>query len=289
MPSHRADTPAHRGQRSARRVSAATSAAASGTRRGQRAVRRPPRTSLSAPQVGIAGALGVATIAAPLSGVLAAPAPKAMLDPTATFSLAAAPAFPAKSAAEAEVPGVSSLRVIALDPTSSAAVPSLLSAPSVLLVTRASRSDERAVLPGCDGVVTQLSASNGALPGSMLCTLWDPQYRLRADAAVALAKLNILYQQHFGHDICLTDAYRSLSEQRRLKAIKPGLAASPGTSEHGWGLAVDMCDQVDNAGSRQYQWLRVNAPAYGWDNPDWARVGGSGPTEPWHWEYVAGE
>lgn len=237
--------------------------------------------------MGIAGALGVATIAAPLSGVLAAPAPPAAPDPTAAFSLAAAPAFPDKAAVE--VPGISSLRVIALDTTSGAAVPSMLSAPSLLLVTRASRSNERAVLPGCDGVVPKVAATNGALPNSILCTLWDSRFKLRADAAVALAKLNILYQEHFGHDICLTDAYRSLAEQRRLKALKPGLAASPGTSEHGWGLAVDMCDGVDNPSSTQYQWLRINAPSYGWDNPDWARVGGSGPTESWHWEYIAGE
>ena len=25
-------------------------------------------------------------------------------------------------------------------------------------------------------------------------------------------------------------------------------------------------------------------PAYGWDNPEWARAGGS-KNEPWHWEY----
>ena len=68
-----------------------------------------------------------------------------------------------------------------------------------------------------------------------------------------------------------------------------GLAATPGTSEHRWGLAVDLCDGVQKGSGSRFQWLRDNAPAYGWDNPDWARNGGSGPYEPWHWEYVAGE
>jgi LAS superfamily LD-carboxypeptidase LdcB len=124
----------------------------------------------------------------------------------------------------------------------------------------------------------------------MLCTLWDPRRQLRSDAAVAIAKLNIAYQQRFGHSICLSDAYRSLTQQVRVKAERGGFAARPGTSEHGWGLAADLCDGVDQgSGSSTYQWLRTNAPLYGWDNPTWARPGGAGPYEPWHWEYLPGE
>jgi LAS superfamily LD-carboxypeptidase LdcB len=104
-----------------------------------------------------------------------------------------------------------------------------------------------------------------------------------------LAKLNIAYRQHFGTNICISGTYRTISEQVRLKGEKPGLAATPGTSEHGWGLAADLCNGPDRYGSAQYVWLRDNGAAYGWGNPDWALPGGSGPREPWHWEYLAGE
>jgi LAS superfamily LD-carboxypeptidase LdcB len=123
----------------------------------------------------------------------------------------------------------------------------------------------------------------------VLCTLWDPKHSLRADAAVSAAKLNIAYRQRFGDDICITDSYRTLASQQRLAQLKPGLAARAGTSNHGLGLALDLCDGVESSGSTRYQWMRANAPRYGWDNPTWARVGGSGPTEPWHWEFLDGE
>ena len=184
--------------------------------------------------------------------------------------------------------GVETLRVI---PTEAklASTPSMLASPRTVFVTRASRSGERSVLPGCDGVARITGAPNGQLPRSVLCTLWDSRHSLRADAAVALGKLNIAYKQRFGDDICITDSYRTLASQQRLAAVKPGLAAPAGTSNHGLGLAVDLCDGIESFGSSRYQWMRDNAPAYGWDNPTWARAGGSGPEEAWHWEYLAGE
>ncbi len=303
MPSHRADTQARsrRADRStADRSSSRGSERRSGTpqpgtraalRAAQRGTQRPAGRnalpSISAPQVGIAGVLGIATIAAPISGAMAGPSLKADANPLPVTALAPAPQFPAL---EAEmVPGVSALRVVASEVSTSAVVPSKLSAPRTLLVTRASRGSERAVLPGCDGTFVKGDFSNGQLPGSVLCTLWDGENQLRADAAIAIAKLNIAYKQRFGRNLCITDSYRTLSEQYRVKAAKPGLAAAPGTSEHGWGLALDLCGGADHFGTPQYQWLWENGPSYGWRNPDWALQGGSGPTEPWHVEYFAGQ
>jgi hypothetical protein len=234
--------------------------------------------------VGIAGALGLATIAAPISGALATPPPKAAVNPIAAVSLAPAPNFPAVSVHRTV--GIEALRVIPAE-AKVASTPSML-ASRPILVTRASRSGERSVLPGCDGVAKITDAPNGQLPRSVLCSLWDSRHSLRADAAVSIAKLNIAYKQRFGDDICLTDSYRTLASQQRLASIKPGLAAEPGTSNHGWGLAVDLCDGIESAGSSRYAWMRDNAPAYGWDNPIWARPGGSGPQEAWHWEFVSG-
>jgi len=245
-----------------------------------------PTISLSAPKVGIAGALGIATIAAPISGAMASPAPKAVLNPIAALPAVPAPAVPALPNASGR--GVLALQVIPATELSATA-PAMIAAPRMIIVSRASRAGERSVLPGCDGIPRTTTAPNGALPASSLCTLWTPKHRLRADAAVALAKMNVAYKQHFGDNICLTDSYRTIAEQRRLRSIKPGLAAVPGTSEHGWGLAVDMCDGVEKGSGSRFQWLRENAAAYGWANPDWAQAGGSGPYEPWHWEYVAGE
>ena len=138
------------------------------------------------------------------------------------------------------------------------------------------------VLPGCSGEATG-SGSNGLIASSELCTLWDGHTRIRADAAVALAELNEAYQAVWGEPMCITDGFRSYSQQVATKAAKGYLAAPPGTSNHGWGLAVDICPET-YAGSR-WAWLAANAPAFGWDNPDWARPGGS-KYEPWHWEFT---
>ncbi|MBT0768089.1 M15 family metallopeptidase [Kineosporia sp. J2-2] len=207
---------------------------------------------------------------------------------SSTVTAVSAVSFPAR--ADAAGVGVMALSVVPAD-TTVADTPDLLAAPKTIIVSgTASRSNERSVLPGCSGVATTTTASNGQLPDSSLCTLWDSDHRLRADAAVALAKLNIAYKQEFGTDICLTDSYRTLAEQYSVKARKPTLAATPGTSEHGWGLAADLgCGVETGTSNAKFQWLADNAGAYGWENPDWAKVGGGGPYEPWHWEYTAGE
>lgn len=245
------------------------------------------KTSLSIPQVGIASAIGLATIAAPLTGAFSAPAAKTAVDPLPAALSAPAALFPR---VEAQRPNaVEAVKLVAGESDTSV-VPSTLAAPRTIIVTKASRDRERSVLPGCDGSVpVNATWTNGQIPTSQLCTLWDGKNMLRADAAVALAKLNYAYKQRFGHNLCLTDSYRTLSEQYHLRAIKPGLAARPGTSNHGWGVAIDMCDGVDNYGSTTYRWMRDNGPAYGWENPDWALPGGDGPFESWHWEYMPGE
>lgn len=63
--------------------------------------------------------------------------------------------------------------------------------------------------------------------------------------------------------------------------------ARPGTSVHGWGLAIDIWGAAGllACSSPELLWLQINAPRYGWVNPEWARCGRSG-AEPWHWEYV---
>ncbi|MGH3321817.1 MAG: D-alanyl-D-alanine carboxypeptidase family protein [Streptosporangiaceae bacterium] len=125
---------------------------------------------------------------------------------------------------------------------------------------------------------------NGQIPESALCSLPEAGHMLRADAAAAFIRMNAAYAAHFGSSICVTDSYRSLAVQRALYVEKPTLAAYPGTSNHGWGLAVDLCGGVQYASSAQHAWMEANAPRFGWYHPAWAEIDGSKP-EPWHWEY----
>ena len=85
--------------------------------------------------------------------------------------------------------------------------------------------------------------------------------------------------------LCVTDSYRDYGAQVDVYQRKPELAAIPGTSNHGWGVAVDLCGGAQSFGTATYAWLKANAPRFGWHHPSWAEPGGSKP-EPWHWEYV---
>ena len=60
--------------------------------------------------------------------------------------------------------------------------------------------------------------------------------------------------------------------------LKPGNAplACPGTSNHGWGLAVDVANVT-----KALPWLLERAPAFGWS---WELQ-----SEPWHIRYVLGD
>ncbi|MFN8081694.1 MAG: M15 family metallopeptidase [Kineosporiaceae bacterium] len=137
----------------------------------------------------------------------------------------------------------------------------------------------------CAGGDMQLYA-NGEIPLEALCPLWSaPGHYLRADAAYAFDQLAAEYGRSFGKPLCVTDSYRSYAEQVRVKAEKPSLAATPGTSNHGWGTAVDLCGGIQDFDSAQHRWMILNAPAFGWFHPGWAERTGTMP-EPWHWEFA---
>lgn len=138
--------------------------------------------------------------------------------------------------------------------------------------------------PACTGRSTA-GQSNGNLDPGSLCPLWmAPGHRLRSDAAGAFNKMSQYHAATAGGPLCVTDSYRSYSEQAALYRRKPGMAAVPGSSNHGWGLAVDFCGGVQNSGSAAFKWMNNNAGKFGWFHPDWAKPSGSRP-EAWHWEY----
>lgn len=126
---------------------------------------------------------------------------------------------------------------------------------------------------------------NGRLPASALCPVGAGGGDLmRPAAARALNALAIAYRDHFKTDLCITDTYRSYEEQVAVKQRRGRWAATPGTSQHGLGLAVDLCGGIENFGTEQYRWMTRHAALFGFYHPDWAEPGGSLP-EPWHWEY----
>jgi hypothetical protein len=129
--------------------------------------------------------------------------------------------------------------------------------------------------------------ANGRIPADVLCPPeFAPGHMLRCDAAERLTALSARFEREFGYPIPLTDSYRSYAMQIAVKDTKPHLAAIPGTSNHGWGLAIDLDDPIAGGSSPEYVWLRLHAPDYGWDNPSWAQLDGAKP-EPWHFEFFA--
>ncbi|NOW00889.1 M15 family metallopeptidase [Isoptericola chiayiensis] len=128
--------------------------------------------------------------------------------------------------------------------------------------------------------------ANGRVPAAELRELsFAGGETLRRDAAAQLERLDVAFRARFGTHLDITDSYRSYDSQVAVRATKGYLAAVPGYSEHGWGVAVDLGGGVESFGTAEYEWLRENAPMFGWDNPAWARSGGSKP-EAWHWEYT---
>ncbi|WP_263119180.1 M15 family metallopeptidase [Cellulomonas fimi] len=145
-------------------------------------------------------------------------------------------------------------------------------------------------VPTADG-----DGSNGHMPMSAMCAIgWGTdqlgftQY-LRCDAADALTALNDAYRAAFGASLDLDLTYRSYEDQVAMKAALGGLAATPGTSSHGLGLALDVQEwpQTYGFGTERYQWLVANAPTYGWYAPDRVREG-QPYAEYWHFEYGPG-
>ncbi|MFC4562583.1 D-alanyl-D-alanine carboxypeptidase family protein [Nocardiopsis mangrovi] len=136
--------------------------------------------------------------------------------------------------------------------------------------------------PGCTSVRTA-GYANGRIPDSALCPLPQTGERLRADAAAAFIELDGAFRSRFGRPMCVADSYRPLHEQVRLfREMAAGMAASPGTSTHGLGIAVDLCGGVNVHGSAEYVWMMAHGPRHDWHNPAWAQNG----FEPWHWEYT---
>ena len=146
-------------------------------------------------------------------------------------------------------------------------------------------------------------ASNGKIPTSQLAALptsWSSRDRDEYLVQTAYASLSRMLNRavaETGVNFQINDAYRSLAEQvgwlkeyyepyrsgRRYETVrtyggrrwgqKPGKprAATPGTSNHGLGISIDIAPTAIQT------WMKRNAGRFGWVNDV--------PSEPWHWSY----
>lgn len=117
---------------------------------------------------------------------------------------------------------------------------------------------------------------NGHIPADALAPIGVGQHRLWAPAARAYRQL-VSAAAAQGITIGITDSYRDYGAQVRLAEEKGlyedgGLAAQPGTSNHGWGLAIDL-----DLDERAQTWIRENGWRFGFVEDV--------PREPWHWTY----
>lgn len=127
------------------------------------------------------------------------------------------------------------------------------------------------------GVPTELAAyGNGKIPREALSEVAGTGHRLWAPAARQYEQLAAAARRD-GVTIGITDSYRSFDAQVDLAERKGlykngGLAAVPGTSDHGWGRSLDL--KLD---SNALAWMRENGAAYGFREDV--------PRESWHWTY----
>lgn len=135
-------------------------------------------------------------------------------------------------------------------------------------------------------------AQNGRIPLSQLRRVkyvTGGAHYLRRDASMALDRLCLVVKRQ-GHGTYITDSYRSYEAQVRLRRewCARGLcqyAAYPGTSNHGWGLAIDAAASRGDGFAHWFHSSAKNrklANEHGWHWPQWARP--PGVHEPWHLE-----
>ena len=86
----------------------------------------------------------------------------------------------------------------------------------------------------------------------------------------------------------VNSAFRTYADQERVfKQYGPKRAATPGTSNHGFGLAVDLgygSGAVLTPSRPEYIWLLENAAKYGFKRLPY-NPGHPESWEAWHWEY----
>ncbi|QDB79624.1 peptidase M15 [Georgenia wutianyii] len=192
---------------------------------------------------------GIVSISQRIAGIQAQLTTLAPPRPAAAGTAAAFEALFTRALSELAPAGV-------LDPTAPASVPAVLDA---------------------DGVPADLAVyGNGKVPMSALAPVGDTGHHLWAPAAQKFEDL-LAAAAADGVTIGINDSYRTHERQVELAGelgLYPqgGLAAVPGTSRHGWGMAVDL-----RLNGEALQWMRVNGERFGFVEDT--------PRETWHWAF----
>ena len=155
--------------------------------------------------------------------------------------------------------------------------------------------------------------ANGRLPEDILATPWAPEYDLYVPQKDQSGRPTIFikdliepfralckeFYENFDYKIVINDTYRTYARQVDLERRKPALAATPGYSNHGWGVAFDVngtnvCSSgcpsnrsIERFQSPIYQFLdKGGSGTQGFVNPPSLRYNGRLP-ESWHWENLS--
>lgn len=152
-------------------------------------------------------------------------------------------------------------------------------------------------------------ALNGRLSNDDLATIPGTAHRVLKSLLAQTVALRSAFARALGFALAITDSYRSYNAQVTVfnryytRTYLPGrpskvwngvrywqkrgapMAATPGTSNHGWGQAIDFAAGVNVYGSAAQRWMARNASDFGWHWPAWAQRSGPG-FEPWHYEAV---
>lgn len=121
---------------------------------------------------------------------------------------------------------------------------------------------------------------NGRIPAQALAPIGVGDHSLWEPAARAFRDL-LAHAARDGITIGVNDSYRSYERQVEMVEryglySQGGRAAAPGSSNHGWGAAVDL--QLDD---QAQAWMREHARDYGFVEDV--------PREPWHWTFRASQ
>ena len=134
-----------------------------------------------------------------------------------------------------------------------------------------------------------LEVQNGKLSN---LTSIGGSHKLNSEAASDYKKM-VDAAKNDGISWTITDSYRpyeiqdkifdwdyfNKTRKKRKKGTSGTPVAYPGTSNHGWGSAVDLGVKY---GDKAHTWLVDNASKFGFSNPF------KNPrTEPWHWEHLS--
>lgn len=130
-----------------------------------------------------------------------------------------------------------------------------------------------------------MAYQNGRLPASALALIPGTNQRIAFELLYQVVALRAAFKAHFGKNLAVTDGYRDeagqVAARNRYLSGKGAYAVPPGTSNHGWGKAIDFGSRVNILGTDEHDWMVANAPKFGFV---WLRKAGNGSIEPWHFD-----